>query len=358
MERRITIARAVEPSPDLVLPAISFCPGFKLEELRGRWPLFFDQEDPDWSQYDDKFPRTRREAEEAWDQVTVQLEDILIHVSLQGEDGFNNYPPSDLLKKGAVPCVHFVEHSTFSGKCYSLVPTCKVTAKYNIGLKFNTSHFTTSKMDLYFHHPKASLGLNANFWPGSSVNVEELDPDVNIADFALTKMKHINNDGKIGFKEEDFYDCVNDLACRKMTELANANSSFCLFPSMKSLAGKEAGAFSPCTDVRNYYMSSFTSVFVLNAMHNPPKEECPKPEAWTSHSVSRRRDRNAGTRGTTNVYIFYDTTDMVVEEEYLLMDDLAFLAAVGGTMGILLGWSILDVARLVFKTLIKEKKEN
>ncbi len=38
---------------------------------------------------------------------------------------------------------------------------------------------------------------------------------------------------------------------------------------------------------------------------------------------------------------------MVVEEEYLLLDGIALLSAVGGTMGIMLGWSVLDFAGLI-----------
>ncbi len=35
-----------------------------------------------------------------------------------------------------------------------------------------------------------------------------------------------------------------------------------------------------------------------------------------------------------------------VEEEYVLMDFSAMTSAIGGIVGMMLGWSVLDVARL------------
>ncbi len=353
-ENKVTVARSVEPRSELPMPAISFCPGFKREALEGRWPLSFG-DDFDPSQYPD-FPRSKEEMMAAWDEAAVRLEDLVIEISFSGADGVakNKYKPSELLvdgNNGSVhECVHFEQHDTFTGRCFSLVYTCPVPAKRNINVLFNTSSFTTSKLDLHFHHPGAFLGLNGNFWPGPAIQVLELDPDVRLADFALTRIRHTNKDYRRGFTEDDFYACVNRLARKKMKKLAEGrNSSFCLFPSMGSLAGDEAGDFSPCTDLRDYYTSTWRSFAVLTDVHNSLGGECPRPGSWGLHSVSQRRDRNAGREGVASAYFYYDTTDVTVEEEYLLVDNLSFVAAVGGTMGILLGWSILDVVKLALK---------
>ncbi len=44
--------------------------------------------------------------------------------------------------------------------------------------------------------------------------------------------------------------------------------------------------------------------------------------------------------------IYFDSTDVLVEEEYLLFDSSALLSALGGTMGMFLGWSALDLFQL------------
>ena len=46
---------------------------------------------------------------------------------------------------------------------------------------------------------------------------------------------------------------------------------------------------------------------------------------------------------------------MTLEEEYLLMDFYALVAAIGGSMGIFLGWSILGGADKAISTIRKSR---
>ncbi len=56
-------------------------------------------------------------------------------------------------------------------------------------------------------------------------------------------------------------------------------------------------------------------------------------------------------RGTAAVFVLYETTEVTLEEEYVLLDLPALIAAVGGFVGMILGWSAKDLARIVFERL-------
>ena len=60
--------------------------------------------------------------------------------------------------------------------------------------------------------------------------------------------------------------------------------------------------------------------------------------------------------GTSAVYVHYGKLEVTVEEEYVLLDFPALLAAVGGFMGMLLGWSAFDLIKLIARFLVREQK--
>ncbi len=55
--------------------------------------------------------------------------------------------------------------------------------------------------------------------------------------------------------------------------------------------------------------------------------------------------------GITAVYIYFYKLAVLVEEERVLLDLPALMASVGGFVGMLLGWSALDLVRLLSATL-------
>ncbi len=51
--------------------------------------------------------------------------------------------------------------------------------------------------------------------------------------------------------------------------------------------------------------------------------------------------------GASGAYIYFYDLSVLVEEEYVLLDFPALLASVGGFVGMLLGWSAMDLSRLL-----------
>ena len=67
-----------------------------------------------------------------------------------------------------------------------------------------------------------------------------------------------------------------------------------------------------------------------------------------SYSTKTKTASQILPRGTSSLFFFYETDEVTVESEYVLLDLPALLAAVGGFVGMLLGWSAKDLALLVF----------
>ncbi len=344
LDNKTTVARTMEYRDDLVMPAISFCPGYVRKEVdRLGWPKAYLESEANFSKYDSAYPQSQAEAEAAWKNYTLGLSDVLKGLSVPKgkvslKDVFDSINASQTFVDEDL-CVRIEERHTYSGRCYSLIFECPAKAKNSTHLVLNLASLVSGKMDLYLHHPGAHLGLNANFWPGSTVTVVEVDSAIESLDLSLQKGTYRDRQGQ--GSEQDFYDCINN----KKNEMS---TKMCRMPMLGSLVDGNKSA-KHCRNVTEYVRATHESFKVLAWVHNPPEIDCPRPAMRTSYSAVRRQDRNAimfaTGEGVVSVYIFYETTDVVVEEEYELLDSLALLAALGGTMGICLGWSALDFAR-------------
>ena len=69
---------------------------------------------------------------------------------------------------------------------------------------------------------------------------------------------------------------------------------------------------------------------------------CPQPCTTDHFSVTEKENPFFGNSNQTVLYFYWDNLDVLVEEEYLLMDWNAIVAAVGGSLGLFLGFSCLD----------------
>ncbi len=60
--------------------------------------------------------------------------------------------------------------------------------------------------------------------------------------------------------------------------------------------------------------------------------------------------------GRSKLYITLGDTDVTVEEEYTLQDFSAIVGTLGGSIGIFLGWSLLDLTKLAGEAIHKAKE--
>ena len=62
----------------------------------------------------------------------------------------------------------------------------------------------------------------------------------------------------------------------------------------------------------------------------------------TEHIQMKQKENTFFTDNYTEIYFYWENLDVLIEEEYLLMDLNAIVSAVGGSLGLFLGFSCLD----------------
>ena len=65
--------------------------------------------------------------------------------------------------------------------------------------------------------------------------------------------------------------------------------------------------------------------------------------------------RRGGNVNFTKTYLYFDTDEVTVETEYVLLDFGGTVSLIGGVVGMFLGWSILDVAGKIHLAIQKKR---
>ena len=335
--RQVTLSRSSETFSELHLPDVSICPGFKRQKVlqQHQWMRWISR----WGLNDNtSFPRTKEEAEALWDDVTYDVDEIILEVGLHkgGTDGVEIFTAKDLLQRNTSHCISVLEHDTLSGRCYSVRSHCSFNKVDTLIVYLNLSLLPNSVTPVFFHHEKAYIGLNENYWP-VSVGIK----DVNFEEFLdITLRKYIRKRNTPS-TEEDFYRCLeNDLK-----DSVNAvASNLCYFPAFRTiLEHAKSERFPPCSNVTDYMLSYKK---IKHLMLDYTNLDCPRPNNHAVYYTKRRTQRAIMDQNLSVLNVYFETLEVTLEEDYVLLDFPALLAAIGGFIGMLLGWSAKDLARI------------
>ncbi len=87
---------------------------------------------------------------------------------------------------------------------------------------------------------------------------------------------------------------------------------------------------------------------------NPTYTGCPKSCQYTRFTAEKRLDvtKNMGNR--TFIYLYYHTTKVMVYEDYLLFDFGSIVSAVGGSLGLFLGFSCWQMVKTASSALNRQ----
>ncbi len=341
-----TLATSSKHVPELEFPALSFCLGFKREKtLLFPWMIFGMMSDNDTT-----FPSTEESVNAVWDDVTLDLQDIQVEAQLNinfaGDLSMDSL--IDLLGKKYDPVWDVKEHNTLNGKCYTLKVKIPLTRQDTLHIRFkNLTLLSQPQLTLYYHHPSDILGLNEDFWI-ASISSNQLN--INVVSGILLRKKIMKWKAPT-VSEDDYVKCVNGLLTKWAKNL-NRTSSFCWFPSFESIlthASFSKNSLPVCTDIYsyyNFYHEIYKALFTFTSGTNvcEPSSEQAKFEGVVKPQVKVLPD------DITVIFIYYaEDMEVITEEEYILMDFPAMLAAVGGFAGMMLGWSVKDLAGLLGK---------
>ncbi len=162
-----------------------------------------------------------------------------------------------------------------------------------------------------------------------------------------------------GVSTEEYYDCLRDLASKYVDDVTGRgnSSTLCRMPSdeaFMSFAHGELDALEPCTTRERYVRSLDRMYEILDVLLRSP---CPRPKEEVTYATFEKdlllpiQIKN----GISKVHLYYDSTDVTVTEEYRLIDLGTLLSTLGGLIGMFLGWSLLDMTKILCSILDKAK---
>ncbi len=275
-----------------------------------------------------------------WNEVNFQLEEVLTGVQFQ----FRQFTVAQL-RNGTSECLRIRELGTLSGRCYLIVPShdCPVMGRDALLLKLNLTRVHKQKMLVHYHHPWGYLGTNEHQWAGpvSSVQVEgEAVSDGNMKKRIVIR----NNDDSR--TEKEFYQCVSRDIDSFINQQVKQGQRLCRHPafsSIQSFYGKveELPNCSNVTDFSLTYPTMFNAIYFSSF-----QSKCRSPSRETFYDITPKVQNNAMLEaGMAHVYVYYVTTEVIYQEVNLLLDFPTVLSVIGGSIGMFLGWSLLDLSR-------------
>ncbi len=208
-----------------------------------------------------------------------------------------------------------------------------------------------NRSDIFLHiHERpegAVFGLNMNFWYLDAAGEEVASKS--ILDMPIERWNHRSMTG---------VDTIEDyVKCEQETFSKNLNlSSVCWAPMFEAaLEYATLGtnhSFRPC---RSYLGFAYTYYQITQAMGSLGQDsDCTKPKSEVSFQTNLKESLApikgfTDTEGMTCVCIYYDTGELYIEEEYMLINLSSLLSSIGGIIGVILGWSLLHLVNFCLK---------
>ncbi len=341
-------------------PHFSFCPGFKVEEEGSSlWAprtvtsvsgLYSVQDDDSAAKNKNSAAKNKTVyySEETilaiWEASTFSLEEVMTTALIQKSDFSLNqaYVPS---KGGEQPdCLSVTQHDTMLGRCYTLSVPCSARQEVpSLAILFNLSATTNRRMSLYVYDEFSNghLGLNHNFWT-LPVKWEKLSAD-SMVEYGMQKKVRKNAEG---VSVRDYMACVNRALVKNLDQVIKSNRNFCWSPSFGSLLNYSAAAskgVASCLSRESTQLATGVVIQVVRLSYRARDCHRPRQEASYAMMTNAIETSSKETRGTSQGIFYYDSTDVIMSEEYVLLDLGTLLSTFGGVIGMFLGWSALGI---------------
>ncbi len=143
-----------------------------------------------------------------------------------------------------------------------------------------------------------------------------------------------------------------------LAEAVEGKDDFCMLPAFSSIFDylsprsiRDRSKIDPCATQGDARRAMQTVVDFLNSLGRHSR--CPGPQEEVTYRTSKMEVAvlPEQTAGLTEVYLYFASSDVRVAEEYALLDLGILLSSLGGTIGMFLGWSALDLVRAACRNL-------
>ncbi len=327
----------------LSYPYVSFCPGFKPHaESDHLWiPKLMTSVELSHVNGGHPKPFPKGYVHELWMSTTYNFEEVVSQVRVY------NLDLGDLQDCWEVKTIW-----TVSGRCYILSLPCSEKQMVNgLNIAFNMSLLKRS-LSLYIHNElsDAFFGLNDNYWL-QTVSWERLNKEESTI---VGLKKHVKKHTR-GVTNREYFACVKKVFRQLAVEVTEADPTFCMSPSfgglLEALPPPEL-QIQNCTDQNATLKSVRAFGGLLSRLYfNVP---CPlETEMVNYHSHKKKMNIPEGLlkEGMSEVYLYYESLEVVFAEEYALLDVGTLFSTLGGIIGMFLGWSALHVVTILCQAL-------
>ena len=229
--------------------------------------------------------------------------------------------------------------SAYFGKCYKISPLemIKETSSTTyIAIKFDEKMKNLPVGQIYFTSEANSMGIARTYWNEGVVFSVEVKPNVG-QEIRLVEYEYNYLSKKSGCNEsQSWYDCYAEFAENLNFEECSAK---CLSHSIRDGKQKLDYCRPNTTDwlCSNKLLRSLRKSLIKDKI-------CPR-SCHIREYEGTAKDYSALNRPNTIVFSYYFSPPYVafIYQEYVLFDFLGLISAVGGTLGIFIGLSILAV---------------
>ena len=241
----------------------------------------------------------------------------------------------------------------YNGICYKIVPTTKNIFKGEmkaIEIYFDDT-ISSKKMPsakFYFSSEKNSYGILMNTWMDG--DALEVNVDKYVLTYSLKPEKYIYiNTSKSVCSNKSFYQCFSD-------KVSADNFEHCPTKcSTISLPFQNASVIPVCEKEEDQKCSLRKIIHpIFNRIND--KELCPRSCTFLQYSGKIVHKYEIKNQSTTNVplsiwYSFKVPESVMVNEQYLIYDAIGMIGAVGGTLGMCIGFSFDSIIHYLINLL-------
>ena len=238
----------------------------------------------------------------------------------------------------------------FFGLCYTVEGKSRATVNSNflLTIKFNHDIKTLRNIDVFLHEPAERFSVIIGQWLSGEVLSLEAWPGYYHSLIFTKLIKNKNLEAKNGrcmhYKEgESQIKCIS----KQMALIyLKDKKSKCMVPMLETiltLTGTSYKDIIQCT-TREDMLKTMRSIFTMKAQNrNANSFLACKPQCVETYYKMPSVQKNSMTSGTEIIFnMRYGNTGVYTMDEYLLFDTIAIVAAVGGTLGLFIGFSFYD----------------
>ena len=339
--RRDTTFTSTKRAVDsLRLPAVSLCArnGFKFDAMRD---MGLDKSFWVYQKFGDAaFTDNKADMEAKWRNSTFDLSELVSNIRCRDENRDNiDY----VIEPQDNDNITIKETNNISqGRCYTIVIKQRYEKKFQyMTIVFKANPLTVGAINFYLHDEGLEgTGLAWNYWAVQPYGLTLL-PETTY-NLELNMRKHVRDSKQVdcvegGATNIDAFDCV-------LADIRNDSCVGCAFPYYTHVNPEAENVCKDTKAVRSTMSCIFKSIGKSRV------DQCYDPCVLPEFKVRQRESYVPGKpQGKARLFIYYYSVEEEIVEEYVLFDFNAIVAAVGGSMGLFLGFSFLDCGFAVVK---------